>query len=227
MSDNSYGTIFGPFTPGVINLVSGQTNGVAKVINGAGDEVSGGSDGSLTLIGDADPLGDVCSNATRNQVTMGSTNIGDLLSAAGVTWGSFMGGFNLSTVNPNGTTGCSRSSTGLAGTTGTTSAPLVLQLLCFHCEPGTHASNIDCRNRPRRSGQPSIRPSGLLYGYRCRTPPGSQFFESTGISGWTYWLLGSFGRANLSGQYHQFSPNASHVEKHRGRDHVRRFRRLV
>ena len=41
---------------------------------------------------------------------MGSHNIGDLLSAAGVTWGSFMGGFNLSTVNPNGTTGCSRSS---------------------------------------------------------------------------------------------------------------------
>jgi phospholipase C len=28
-----------------------------------------------------------------------------------------MGGFNLSTVNPNGTTGCARSSTGLAGTT--------------------------------------------------------------------------------------------------------------
>src|SRR5258708_20243922 len=46
----------------------------------------------------------------RNEVTMGSRNIGDLLSAAGVTWGSFMGGFNLSTVNPNGTTGCSRSS---------------------------------------------------------------------------------------------------------------------
>jgi phospholipase C len=41
---------------------------------------------------------------------MGSQNIGDLLSAAGVTRGSFMGGFNLSIVNPNGTTGCSRSS---------------------------------------------------------------------------------------------------------------------
>jgi phospholipase C len=118
MSDNSYGTTFGPSTPGVINLVSGQTTGVAKVINGTGDEVSGGSDGSLTLIGDADPLGDSCSNPTRNQVTMGSKNIGDLLTAAGVTWGSFMGGFNLLTVNSNGTTGCSRSSAGLAGTTG-------------------------------------------------------------------------------------------------------------
>jgi phospholipase C len=91
---------------------------VVATLNGTGDEVSGGSDGSLTLIGDADPLGDICSSATRAQATMGTQNIGDLLSAANVTWGSFMGGFNLSTVNPNGTTGCSRSSTGLAGTTG-------------------------------------------------------------------------------------------------------------
>jgi phospholipase C len=118
MSDNSFSTTFGPSTPGVINLVSGQTNGVTATLNGTGDETSGGSDGSLTVIGDPDPIGDVCSNTTRNQVTMGSHNIGDLLSAAGVTWGSFMGGFNLKIVNPNGSTGCSRSSTGLAGTTG-------------------------------------------------------------------------------------------------------------
>ena len=110
MSDNSYSTTFGPSTPGVINLVSGQTNGVTATLNGTGDEVAGGSDGSLTVIGDPDPIGDACSNPSRNQVTMGSKNIGDLLSAAGVTWGSFMGGFDLTVVNPNGTTGCSRSS---------------------------------------------------------------------------------------------------------------------
>jgi phospholipase C len=110
MSDNSYGTTFGPSTPGVINLVAGQTNGIAAIANGTNFEVPGGSDNSLTLIGDADPLGDVCSNPTRNQVTMGTKNIGDLLSAAGVTWGSFMGGFNLSTINSNGTTGCGRTS---------------------------------------------------------------------------------------------------------------------
>src|SRR5882762_7651904 len=110
MSDNSYSATFGPSTPGVINLVSGQTNGVTATLNGTGDEVAGGSDGSLTVIGDPDPIGDACSNPSRNQVTMGSKNIGDLLSAAGVTWGSFMGGFDLTVVNPNGTTGCSRSS---------------------------------------------------------------------------------------------------------------------
>jgi len=117
MSDNSYGTTFGPSSPGVVNLVSGQTNGVIATLNGTGDEVNGGPDGSLTLIGDADPIGDVCSSSTRAQATMGSQNIGNLLSAANITWGSFMGGFNLSIVNPNGATGCNRSSTGLAGTT--------------------------------------------------------------------------------------------------------------
>ena len=117
MNDNSFGTTFGPSTPGALNLISGQTNGVIATLNGTGDEVDGGN-GSLTVIGDPDPVGDVCSNPTRNQVTMGGKNIGDLLNAAGVTWGSFMGGFNLSIVNPNGTTGCSRSSAGLAGTTG-------------------------------------------------------------------------------------------------------------
>jgi phospholipase C len=116
MSDNSYSTTFGPSTPGAINLISGQTNGVVKTLNGTGDEVDGGN-GTLTLVSDADPIGDVCSNPTRNQVVMGGANIGDLLSAAGITWGSFMGGFDLTATNPNGTTGCKRSTANLAGTT--------------------------------------------------------------------------------------------------------------
>jgi hypothetical protein len=38
-------------------------------------------------------------------------NIGDLLNAKDITWGAFMGGFDLTVTNPNGTTGCNRSST--------------------------------------------------------------------------------------------------------------------
>ncbi len=111
LNDNSFGTVFGPSTPGVINLVSGQTNGIAEILNGQSNsfEVPDGN-GNYSLVGDADPIGDVCSAPTRNQVTMSGKNIGDLLSAAGVTWGGFMGGFNLSLTNSNGTTGCSRSS---------------------------------------------------------------------------------------------------------------------
>jgi phospholipase C len=73
--------------------------------------VPGGPDGSLTNIDDPDPVGDVCSSPTRNQAQMGGVTIGDLLSGAGVTWGGFMGGFNLSITNSNGTTGCKRSTT--------------------------------------------------------------------------------------------------------------------
>ncbi|HUL14526.1 MAG TPA: alkaline phosphatase family protein [Terriglobales bacterium] len=117
MSDNSFDTEFGPSSPGAIDLVSGQTNGTAEVLNGTTYETDGG-DGTLTLVGDADPIGDVCSAPTRNQVQMSGKNIGDLLTAAGVTWGGFMGGFDLTATNSNGTTGCNRSST--SAYTGTT-----------------------------------------------------------------------------------------------------------
>ncbi len=118
MSDNSYDTVFGPSTPGLLNLVSGQTNGLAQVINGTGSETAGGN-GTLTVVGDPDPIGDVCSAPTRNQVQMAGKSIGDLLNTAGVTWGSFMGGFDLTLTNSNGTTGCLRSSVStLTGTVG-------------------------------------------------------------------------------------------------------------
>ncbi len=116
MSDNSYSSQFGPSTPGLLNLVSGQTNGAINIsAAAAGFAVVDGGNGSFSVISDPDPLGDACSSAAT--LSMSGKNIGDLLSAAGVSWGSFMGGFNLSTVNPNGTTGCKRSSLGLAGTT--------------------------------------------------------------------------------------------------------------
>lgn len=108
MSDNSYSTTFGPSTPGVLNLISGQTNTTIAPTVGT-DEVPGGPDGSFSVVGDPDPIGDVCSNPSRDQVTMTSPTIGDLLEAAGVTWGGFMGGFDLTITNPNGTTGCARS----------------------------------------------------------------------------------------------------------------------
>jgi hypothetical protein len=43
---------------------------------------------STTDIGDADPLGDVCSTTTGEAFSMTGTTIGDLLKWAGVTWAS-------------------------------------------------------------------------------------------------------------------------------------------
>ena len=119
MSDNSYGTTFGPSTPGLMNLVAGNTypatvtknstKGIVAINNGVG-----------TVVSDPDPDGDVCSAATRTQVTMGGKNIGNLLNDKGVTWGAFMGGFDLSIANDNGTTGCNRSSKATAANNGPT-----------------------------------------------------------------------------------------------------------
>jgi phospholipase C len=119
LNDNLYTTQFGPSSPGAVNLISGQTNGIAATLN----VLSGGTllhptheafgdaaqlTSNITLIGDADPLLDVCSNPTGDQLTLAGRNIGDLLNDKGITWGSFMGGFDLSIVNANGTTGCNR-----------------------------------------------------------------------------------------------------------------------
>ncbi len=97
MSDNSFGTTFGPSAPGAINLVSGDTGGVGLMINGAdtdGDTVSDGI-GGHTLISDAQPYYDDCS--TRDAVSMTGRNVGDELNAAGLSWGWFQGGFKPTT----------------------------------------------------------------------------------------------------------------------------------
>ena len=92
MSDNSYNTVFGPSTPGALNLVSGQTHGATPSSPSKG--VVGG-----TLINDLDPTFDDCSTGTT--ATMSGPNIGDLLNAAGLTWGFFQGGFRPTTpANP-------------------------------------------------------------------------------------------------------------------------------
>jgi phospholipase C len=110
MTDNSYGSNFGPSTPGALNLISGQTNGAIDNENGSGSLVGDGN-GGFTVNSDADPLGDVCSTPTGEKFSMGGQNIGDLLNAKGISWGFFQGGFDLTVTNSNGTTGCKRTTT--------------------------------------------------------------------------------------------------------------------
>ena len=108
MSDNSFGTTFGPSTPGLLNLVAGNTF-EGNITNGlsAKGNIANGANGATAgaVIGDPDPAGDVCSNPKRTQITMSGQSVGDLLNKAGVTWGSFMGGFANCTAVSTGTTG--------------------------------------------------------------------------------------------------------------------------
>lgn len=115
LDDNAYTDTYGPSSPGALEVVAGQTNGMEMEKTTFGpyrlDHYSyyiDDGEGGYTLINDVDPGGDVCSNP-HNQVYMTSRNIGDLLDEAGITWGGFMGGFDLDRKNPNGTSGCKRS----------------------------------------------------------------------------------------------------------------------
>ena len=134
LNDNSWTTNFGPSTPGALNLISGQINGIAATNHtpSSSHAVSDGF-GGLTLIGDADPLNDVCSgvndSASTDQVSMSGQNIGNLLNAKGVSWGWFEGGFDLTIADTapgtNGLTGCSRSTQ--SQVPGTTASPDYIQ----------------------------------------------------------------------------------------------------
>jgi phospholipase C len=104
MSDNSFGSTFGPSTPGAINLVSGQTyGGITHFGTGTTatypNTVTAGTGNVVTDIGDLDAYLDDCGNdkggtaTTSTTLEMTGKNIGDLMNAAGVTWGWFQGGF--------------------------------------------------------------------------------------------------------------------------------------
>jgi phospholipase C len=104
MSDNSFNTVFGPSTPGALNLISGQTHGVYAVnpvthakVTDAYTVASPNAEGVGTIITDPDPAFDDCSDdnhtSTNALAVMKGKNIGDLLNDKKVSWGWFQGGF--------------------------------------------------------------------------------------------------------------------------------------
>jgi phospholipase C len=131
MSDNSWGTTFGPSTPGALNLIAGNTfpptlapkrpNG--KNATPAGNIAGGIADPTVktgAVIGDPRPLMDDCvaSNPAFqnvNQISMSGKNVGDLLNAKSITWGWFQGGFAPTGTDGQGRAVCAQHHTGLAG----------------------------------------------------------------------------------------------------------------
>jgi phospholipase C len=98
MSDNFYGSIFGPSVPGHLNLISGQTHGAVPSSN-----IKGVVNG--TVIGNPDPVRDDCSPSflpPSGMISMVEKNIGNLLNSKNITWGWFSAGFKPSTKTPEG-----------------------------------------------------------------------------------------------------------------------------
>ncbi|CAM3845643.1 phospholipase C [Alicyclobacillus pomorum] len=99
LNDNSFGTVFGPSTPGALNLISGQTHGALMYSDNVDKNGTlipnasvSGEVGNGTVYGDPDPYYDKTSKGKT--VAMTGTNVGDLLNKKGITWGWFEGGFH-------------------------------------------------------------------------------------------------------------------------------------
>jgi phospholipase C len=126
MSDNSYGTMYGPSTVGALNLIAGTTTTATLVptkpngspASAAGSIANGASSGAA--IGDPRPGGDECvfTNPGLQGTTLinvSGTNVGDLLNAKHITWGWFQGGFGPTGVDSSGRAVCGAHHAGLAG----------------------------------------------------------------------------------------------------------------
>jgi len=115
MNDNSFGTTFGPSSPGAINLISGDigtvmcgsTTDPAVVYNSPGacsPSTTPTNTGKLgTMTGDPDQYYDDSSSGgfgSKNTAAMAGRNVGDLLNTAGATWGWFNGGFDTNPKHP-------------------------------------------------------------------------------------------------------------------------------
>jgi len=119
LNDNSFGTSFGPSSPGAINLVAGTTHGAVPADLELEDEIVTVEG---TMIGDPDPQADDCSNPKAGLVGMTGRNIGDLLNEKHVSWGWFQGGFR-STGTTDGKAVCGAKSTNVANASVTDYSP--------------------------------------------------------------------------------------------------------
>src|SRR6478609_9602182 len=112
MSDNFFGTTYGPSVLGHINIVSGNTHG-AVIVNPIPPNETSTNDGHRivngTLVANRDPAYDDCSNHNFSVMAMEGKNIGDLLNSKNISWGWFSSGFTPSIKTEDGQWHCAYS----------------------------------------------------------------------------------------------------------------------
>jgi phospholipase C len=97
MSGNFFDTTFGGTVTGHLNLLSGQTHGL-NILTGTYTSPMPGPDAAKntinngTIVANVNPFYDDCGGGAPN-VAMTGKNVGNLLNAAGVSWGWFYGDF--------------------------------------------------------------------------------------------------------------------------------------
>jgi phospholipase C len=109
LNDNSFGTVFGPSTPGAFDLFAAQTSGADQPDRK--DQIVGG-----TVIADPEPIEDDC--AKHPTLSMTKRTLGDLLDEHGLTWGWFQSGYRPTTSaadSPDGKARCGAKHANAAG----------------------------------------------------------------------------------------------------------------
>ncbi len=132
LSDNSYGTMFGPSTVGALNLIAGTTSLATLEPSADGSKAANAknangsiANSSLTgpAIGDPRPFYDNCVATdpttsklyTKIRISVTGKNVGDLLNAKNLTWGWFQGGFGPTGYDAKDRAICGAHHVGLAG----------------------------------------------------------------------------------------------------------------
>jgi phospholipase C len=182
MSDNSYGTTFGPSSPGAINLASGNTGAVdmthtannpsIATATSPNADLTPDGQGGYSLTSDAQPYYDDCS--TRDAVAMSGQNIGDELNAQGLSWGWFQGGFRPTTSFADAAT-----ATGHSGQSTATFTPDEFKNGGFNASV-PHSSNQGICNavHPVGAGLPAALDTGTgQYGYKDDYIPHHEPFQ--------------------------------------------------
>ncbi|EFV13880.1 phospholipase C [Segniliparus rugosus] len=111
LNDNSFSSVFGPSTPGHVNLVAGTTYGIRSFDPATGQPTAKpdrfvkapNAEGVGTMVDDPDPAFDDCSNRNDRSTddnlagfVPGTRTVGDQLGEKGVSWGWFQAGFRPS-----------------------------------------------------------------------------------------------------------------------------------
>ncbi len=239
MSDNSFDTVYGPSTPGALNLISGQTHGGQAVDPKTGTPTtdayavqSPDANGIGTITNDPDPYYDDCSNnngkSTNNLAVMHGQNVGDLLNQRNVTWGWFQGGFKP-TGTANGKAVCGASHPNVGGIAANDYSP--------HHEPFEYyKSTANPKHLPPSSVAAIGHTDQANHQYDTsdfdaarggEQPAGGQLPEGRRVPGRPRRVLRSAGRAGVRRQGAQPAAEVEGVVVDCGCPGVRRLRRLV
>ena len=245
LNDNSFGTTFGPSTPGAINLISGQTHaiGTFKTLDDAAGDLKGDVLlAQATVIGDPDPIYDDCGSPDQAGFeangALDNHNIGDLLNKKGVSWGWFQGGFAPTSV-VGGTAVCAKTTIGHPGVDPGNPADTVHNPISAYS--AHHDPFMYYKHSANPHHLPPISPANVgktdqaMHQYEL-----SLFFDAVdngrmpavsylkpARAGRPSEQFGSPVRADVSGRHDQPSAALALLGRNRGRHCLGRFRRLV